>query len=280
MALSNVGTYEISEFYPRDTQVNGALLSDLTWGADSITVDELGLFRWELEVTQDTGSAMEIRRYEDYAFGFFQSRGLVELSSDTVQRALSCQACNAFGTEGYLISADLTNQGILRLASRNLDMSTDAERFTINPPLGFFDQFKSTASLLGVPSVDQAGVMGSPRRITFSFWSDARLRDLPIVFEAASWGFEYVDLISMVGGHALLKLTTPTSDQAGADWGLYDVYTDRLQAIEPEALITTYFDQIDVTQYKAPTLTGDKMIWLQAQQPDADPEVLILQLTR
>ena len=85
----------------------------------------------------------------------------------------------------------------------------------------------------------------------------------------------------MVGGQALLKLTRLASDQTSPEWGLYDVYTDRIQMLEPESLIISYFGLFDFAQYKSPVLTSDKILWLQADQVEGSaPEVMMLQLPR
>ena len=281
LGLGITGAYEISKLYPANALLDERPLSALNWRAYSISVDELGLFRWELEILETSGAAMERRRFEDYAYGYFQPRGLVELSSEIVQRTLSCQGCDSFGSEGQLTSASLTTRGTLQISSRDLISGELTEGISLSPPLGFFDQFKSTASLIGVTSIDQAGMMSTPSRVTFSLWSDERLRELPIFFEPSRWGFEYVDLASMVGGQALLKLTRPTTDQAGPEWGLYDVYTDRIRMLEPESLITSYFGHFDLVQYKSPILTSDKILWLQEDHmEDSAPEVIMLKLPR
>jgi hypothetical protein len=151
---------------------------------------------------------------------------------------------------------------------------------TLNPPLGFFDEFKSTSSVIGISSVDEAGVMGLPRRVTFSLWSDLNLQTVPIIFEASRWSFDHVTLISLEGGQALMSLISFEGDTRRTDFGLYDVYADRLSVIDPITIMTMYLDQLDLSQFKTPILTSNKMLWLQTDQGQNTPEVIMLDLAR
>ena len=274
------GAYETGSMYTMDTSLGDVPLTALNWNTSALEVDDMGLFRWEVEVTQETDSLPQVQRYEDYAYGYFQSRGFVELSESVVQRALSCQNCRDDRDLAYLTSATLTTEGRLEITSKNLGSDQDMTGITLSPPLGFFDEFKSTSSVIGISSVDEAGVMGLPRRVTFSLWSDLNLQSVPIIFEASRWSFDHVNLISLEGGQALMSLISFEGDTRRTEFGLYDVYADRLSVIDPITIMTMYLDQIDLSQFKTPVLTSNKMLWLQTDQGQNTPEVITLDLAR
>jgi hypothetical protein len=94
---------------------------------------------------------------------------------------------------------------------------------------GPFASITSSANFLGlVPANDMI------KEIYFSLWSDplpnedeTSLLGLPLIFDAELWGYEQVELKSIVGAQALLRLKVSNDDNKYI-WAIYHILNDRL----------------------------------------------------
>ena len=149
------------------------------------------------------------------------------------------------------------------------------DELTLQSPVGFFNQMMTTRRLLGLSIVDRSTEL--PRRLAFSFWTDTDLREQMLYFEAATWGFDRVELTSLSGNRALLRLSQESS--ALTSWGLYDIFGERMTMLSPDRLMSQYFET-NAEELKRPTLQGDQLVWVRERAADAPLELIILGLSR
>jgi hypothetical protein len=135
---------------------------------------------------------------------------------------------------------------------------------------GPFKMIKSSDSLLGlVPDQEQN------TEIIFSLWAEPisnigadSLPFIPLVFNAQLWGYRSVELHSINGMNALVKLTKLIDDEFEAGqiktvWGVYNVINDHLQsfeqAIDPEIL--SHLGLVNHVRWGQPSLHDHGISW-------------------
>ena len=135
---------------------------------------------------------------------------------------------------------------------------------------GPFKMIKSSDVLLGlVPDQEQV------TEIIFSLWAEPianigadSLLFIPLVFNAELWGYKSVELHSINGMNALVKLTKIIDDEfeTGSTkvvWGVYNVINDHLQtfeqAIAPEVL--SHLDLLNNIRWGQPSLHDHGISW-------------------
>lgn len=270
--FGNTGRLEIEPLYRGESPLS------TPWRAENLSVNDQGLFRWEISTLAD--SPDPIARYEDHAYGFLTPRRLTPLTEGVSQRVLSCHACDNQG-ENQLNSATLTAQGEVVITSDfSLDqVGLDEATVRLNPPLGFFDQLTSNAQILAMTSVEEMGVYRASRRVAFSFWSAPELRGQLLHFEASRWGFNEVSVSSIIGEYALLRLGFTRDDTSGVEWGIYQVSTDRLKVINASQILSDYIG-VDVAQLKTPTLVENNMLWVNSSESGDSADLIMLELSQ
>ena len=268
VGFNSVGMLEIAPLYGDQ----GPL--DVPSRAESLSVNEQGLFRWEITSPESP------LRFEDHAFGFLRPRGLTQLPEGVVQRALRCNQCEAQG-ENQLSSVSLTTRGEIIISDHTMGsletVSEGTER--LSSPTGIFSQLIATARIIGLTSVDETRVATPTTHLSFSIWADPELRTQLLHFDSTRWGFSEVTLSAIVGDTALLQLKSDQNMGDRTQWGLYNIPVNRLKVIDTAEILSSYMG-IDLTQIKSPRLVGEKMIWVRSQEGGLNTELITLQLTR
>ena len=247
------GAYIAEPFYTSDVLIDGVPIGELDMDIQQLKLDGHGLFYWQISVVNDG----EEKRYEDYSYGdFFASRRLQAIEGTPLDRTMVCSGCTSDDLAGELISATLDQNGEVYLevtswsdgSSQSLDLNVEGE----------VAELFSSQEMLGMTSSLQGGV-GLRERVYFNFWRSRELRDQLLTFEASLWGFEGVEVISLIGSQGLLKLYI---DPQTSVLGLYDVLSDRLKMVDVAQLTAGVMDEVNVAELKDPVLRGDRLIWL------------------
>lgn len=265
------GQYRVTELYSGDDRVmitggdaeGTALqltLDEAVWGVENLKVNDQGFFSWELSVTPLDGAAQELR-YASYEY----NPTPIFIPETVIDHAITPDA------RGIKV-ASLNDLGALSFAQVNQDM-TDPIRYEASS----FNRLISGANVLAQASSEPSAsarflVWGSD-----NFWGDpdSTLR-IPLVVSAAQLGFETLEVGSISGMMALLKLNdvnaAEESPAMSSTWGLYDIMSGRLHLFDWAAQLSGIFNDIDFT-LKAPRLINNRVFWVEDAPLQGDESV-------
>lgn len=260
-AKNNRGTYEVVPFYSEEISFPTLGLG-LDWSVSHLSAQEDGLFNWELGVTI---GEEERALFQDFCYGPFASRGISRAVTGSSMYTLTCSECSNDGTSGEVITATLNQEGKVELTI--LDYRSGlSDQLTYEAPSGAIASIQSSKSLLGMMNARLSNGLMLNERLLFTVWGSAELRMIPLTVEASRWGAEQIELISLNGFQALIKLTR--GDESSL--GLYDVLSDQLSILSLEGLI----DTLPEDDVKNPFMRAQHLIWFSQDPTNPDQSVV------
>ena len=232
-----------------------------------LTVDESKLFSWSYSVSDPSTSASRVISVNR----FFNSQLTYrDRPPQVISHKVRCLQCDNRGVK--LRSAYLMEDSTVKLIDDDYDF--EHELFNQLGPFGAIDSSDQLLAL--IPSGDQV------TSLVFSLWSEAEnldamtvdssLLNFPLIFDATQWGFSQVELKTMSGMNALVKLTLELGPENNMEmdptpanksvWGVYNVLGNHLQLLNTVELENRLeLDDSAEIQWADPLLHNQWISW-------------------
>ena len=266
------GSYVTSSLYQegeRPPLDDGAL-----WEVRRLTVDEQGLFYWELF---SRNSAGEERCFEDFSLDYLRSSGFVEMDNCRRSRILSCSDCSRDDSI-VLKAATLDFNGTLSLQENREAIGEDQQTVELQGSLGLFSEMLHSSRLIALNEVRFDAPLATPIGATLLLWNTDTLSQ-PFVLEPRRWGYQSLTVLSVTGHQVLIQLTDPLNTPLQQiEWGIFDLYSDRLHIVDLEHF-SDYLPPMTTPMVKRPTQSGAWLFWEVRNDVDQLENVVLLKRT-